>query len=170
MSLHVPPGPFQFRWLTTYNHNPFYCHHQIRSGHLSHCCHILPWLLVWSSFTIIFCLLLYIYPGNTGTLSPLFMCSLWCVLMTGYIMPCGSLPFVCTLNSLSPLCRLTRKHWTSKIFVRYILSSGCLRFGQFSQLAFIQCMGLCVFSLPNSLLLIISICNFPHYQIENMNH
>ena len=36
--------------------------------------------------------------------------------------------------SLLSLCRLTCKHWTYKMPVRYILSSLCLRLSQFSQL------------------------------------
>ena len=46
-------------------------------------------------------------------------------------------------------------HWTSKTLVRYILSSVCLRLNQFSQLSFMQCMGL---SLPISFMMIVRIC------------
>ena len=68
--------------------------------HLSHCCHIFPWLCVWDGCTIIFCHLLQIYPGNTGTLFPLLMFSLWYLQMIGYIMACGSCSFVCRLHHL----------------------------------------------------------------------
>ena len=47
--------------------------------------------------------------------------------------------------------------WTAKMLVRYILSPVCLRLGQFSQLSFMQYMGLCVFSLPISLVMIVRI-------------
>ena len=77
-----------------------YYHHQIGSIHLSHCCHIFPWLCVWDGCTIIFCHLLHIYPGNTGTLFPLLMFSLWYLQMIGYIMACRSCSFVCRLHHL----------------------------------------------------------------------
>ena len=44
-----------------------------------------------------------------------------------------------------------------KILVRYILSNVCLRLIQISQLSFIQCMGLCVFSLSIYLMVIVRI-------------
>ena len=81
-------------------HNPSYYHHQIGSIHLSHCCHIFPWLWVWDGCTIIFCHLLHIYPGNTGTLFPLLMFSLWYLQMIGYIMASRSCSFVCRLHHL----------------------------------------------------------------------
>ena len=56
--------------------------------------------------------------------------------------------------SLSSLWR----YWTSKILIRYILSSVCLRLSQISQLSVMQYMGLCVFSLPISLMMIVRIC------------
>ena len=83
-----------------YIHNPSYYHHQIESIHLSHCCHIFPWLCVWDGCTIIFGHLLHIYPGNTGTLFPLLMFSLWYLQMIGYIMACRSCSFVCRLHHL----------------------------------------------------------------------
>ena len=93
-------GPFEFRWLKEYSHNPSYYHHQIGSIHLSHCCHIFPWLCVWDGCTIIFCHLLHIYPGNTGTLFPLLMFSLWYMQTIGYIMTCRPCSFVCRLHHL----------------------------------------------------------------------
>ena len=93
-------GPFEFRWLKEYIHNPSYHHHQIGSIHLSHCCHIFPWLCVWDGCTIIFCHLLHIYPGNTGTLFPLLMFSLWYLQMIEYIMACRSCSFVCRQHHL----------------------------------------------------------------------
>ena len=51
--------------------------------------------------------------------------------------------------SLSSLCRLIWRHWTNKMLVRYMLPCVCLRLRLFSQLSFIQYMGLWVFSLPN---------------------
>ena len=173
-------GPFEFRWLKGYVYNPSYYHHQIGSIHLSHCCHIFPWLCVWDGCTTIFCHLLHIYLGNTGTLFQLFvfsllMFSLWYLQMIGYIMACRSCLFVCILHhtiSLSSLCRFIWRHWTNKMFVRYILPSVCLRLRLFSQLSFIQYMGLCVFSLPNSSVIIVRMCtlSYYHHQIGSMNH
>ena len=44
------------------------------------------------------------------------------------------------------------------MLVRYILSSVCLRLSQFSEFSFMQYMGLCVLSLPISLLMIVTVC------------
>ena len=49
--------------------------------------------------------------------------------------------------SLSSSCRPFWSHWTYKMFVRYILSSVCLRLSEFSQFSFMPLIGLCVFSL-----------------------
>ena len=134
-------GPFEFRWLKEYIHYPSYYHHQIGSIHLSHCCHIFPWLCVWDGCTIIFCHLLHIYPGNTGTLFPLLMFSLWYLQMIGYIMACRSCSFADYTISLSSLCRLIWKHWTTKMLVRYMMPSVCLRLRQFSQLSLYSLYG-----------------------------
>ena len=48
--------------------------------------------------------------------------------------------------SLSSLCRLIWRHWTNKMLVRYRLPSVCLRLRLFSQLSFIQYMGIYVSS------------------------
>ena len=91
---------FELRWLKGYIHSPSYYHHQIGSIHLSHCCNIFPWLCVSDCCTTIFSHLLHIYLGNSGTLFPLLMCSLWYLLMIGYIMACWSCSFVCKLHRL----------------------------------------------------------------------
>ena len=142
-------GPFEFRWLKGYIHNPSYHHHQIGSIHLSHCCHIFPWLCVRDGCTIIFCHLLHIYPGNTGTLFPLLMFSLWYLQMIGYF---GRVRLFADYTiSLSSLCRLIWMHWTTKMLsqiyavecvskIKTILSiifcsiygAVCLQFTQFS--------------------------------------
>ena len=56
--------------------------------------------------------------------------------------------------SLSPLCKLIWRHWTYKMPVRYILSSVWVRLSIFSPLSIIQYVGLYVFSLPISLVMI----------------
>ena len=171
-------GPFKFRWLNGYIHNPSYYHHQTGSTHLSHCCHIFPWLCVWDGCTTIFCHLLHIYLGNTGTFFQLWMFSLlrfslWYLQMIEYIMPAGRVHlFAYYTISLSPLCRLIWRHWTNKMFVRYMLPSVCLRLRQFSQLSFIWYMELCVFNLPNSPVVIMRMSTLSYYHHLNvsMNH
>ena len=80
--------------------------------------------------------------------------------------------FVHYTISLSSLCKLIWKQWTYEMPVRYILSSVWVRLGIFSQLPIIQYMGLCVFSLPISLVLIerIYILSYYHHQIGSMNY
>ena len=43
--------------------------------------------------------------------------------------------------SLSSLCRLIWKHWTTKMLVRYMMPSVCLRLRQFSQLSLYSLYG-----------------------------
>ena len=62
--------------------------------------------------------------------------------------------FVQYAISLSSLCKLIWRHWTYKMPVRYILSSVWVRLSIFSLLSIIQYVGLYVFSLPISLVMI----------------
>ena len=62
--------------------------------------------------------------------------------------------FVQYTISLSSLCKLIWRHWTYKMLVRYILSSVWVRLSIFSPLSIIQYVGLYVFSLPFSLVMI----------------
>ena len=80
--------------------------------------------------------------------------------------------FVHNTISLSSLCKLIWRHWTYKMPVRYILSSVWVRLSIFSQLSIIQYMGLCVFSLPISLVMIemIYTLSYHHHQIGSMNY
>ena len=78
--------------------------------------------------------------------------------------------FVHYTISLSPLCKLIWIHWTYKIPVRYILSNVWVRLSIFFQLSIIQYMGLCVFNLPISLVMIerIYTLSYYHHQIGSM--
>ena len=80
--------------------------------------------------------------------------------------------FVHNTISLSSLCKLIWRHWTYKMPVRYILSSVWVRLSIFSQLSIIQYMGMCVFSLPISLVMIemIYTLSYYHHQIGSMNY
>ena len=62
--------------------------------------------------------------------------------------------FVQYTISLSPLCKLIWRHWTYKMPVRYILSSVWVRLSMFVPLSIIKYVGLYVFSLPISLVMI----------------
>ena len=166
-------GPFEFRWLKEYIHNPSYYHPQIGSIHLSHCCHIFPWLCVWDGCTIIFCHLLHIY--IPGTLGPRF--HYWCSLYgicnwSDTLWPVGRVRLFADYTiSLSSLGKLIWRHWTSKMLVRYMPPSVCLRLRQLSQLSYIQYMGLCVFSLSNYPVMIMRMCtlSYYHHQTGSMN-
>ena len=93
-------------------------------------------------------------------LHSLFLCSLMvCASKKSTLWPGGCIRLLAhPIFSLSSLCRPIWKYWTFKMFVRYILSQVCLRLSQFSQLSLIQYVGLCVFSLPISLIMIVRIC------------
>ena len=60
--------------------------------------------------------------------------------------------------SLSSLCKFIWRHLINKIPVWYILSSVWVRLSIFSQLSIIQYVGLCVFSLHISVVMIEIIC------------
>ena len=132
-----------------------YYHHQIGSIHLSHYHHIFPWLCAWDVCCIIFCHLLHIRSGKNRKLFSLLLCSLWWVQIFGYVLACRSYSFVVQYTiSLSSLCKLIWRHWTYKMPVRYILSNVWVRLSIFSPLSIIQYVGLYVFSLPISLVMI----------------
>ena len=65
--------------------------------------------------------------------------------------------YIHTSLYLSSLYKDKRKHWTCQMLVRYTLSSPCLRRILFSPLSCMQCVELCVTSLPISLLMILRI-------------
>ena len=117
---------------------------------------------------------IYIYPGKTGTLFPLLMGSLWYVQIIGYIMACKSCLFVCLQTTL-----YHSRHYVAlsegintKMLVKYMLSSVCLRFSQFSQLSFIWYMGPFIFGLASSHEIIVRMCTLSYYHIQtgSMNH
>ena len=159
---------FSSRWLKGYIYSSCYYYHQIGSIHLSHCYHIfLPWLCAWDACYIIFCHVLQIRAGKTGNLFSLLLCK---YSDTFWLADRVRL-FVHYPSSFSSLCKLIWGHWTYKISGRYILSSVWVRLSIFSQLSVIQYMGLCVFSLPISLVMIerIYTLSFYHLRIGSMN-
>ena len=64
-------------------------------------------------------------------------------------------PMNLDICNTTPLCMRIWWYLSSKILSGNILSSVCLRLSQFSQLYFMQYMGLCVFRLPISLTMIV---------------
>ena len=85
---------------------------------------------------------IYIYPRQTGNLFSLLLCSLWWVQIIGYVWLPERIRLFEQHISLSSLCKLTWKHWTYKMPVRYILSSVWVKLSIFSQSSII-----CVFSV-----------------------
>ena len=115
-----------------------------------------PWLCAWDVCYIIFCHLLYIHSGKTGNLFSLVLCSLWWVQIVGYVLA-WQIVFVClyiTPSHYHHCANFIWRHWTHKMPVRYNLSSVWVRLSIFSQLSIIQYLGLCVFSLPISFVMI----------------
>ena len=165
-------GPFEFRWLKGYIYNPSYYHHQIGSIHFSHC-HIFPCLCVWDGCTTIFCHYYKYISGTPGTLNQLFVFSLLMFISkrSDTLWPAGRVRlFAVYTISLSSLCRLIWRHWTNKMLVRYMLPSVSLRLRLFLQLSFVQYMGLRVFSLPNSQVMIVRMCTLSHYHSSNQKY
>ena len=120
----------------------------------------------------------YIYISGTLGLCFNYLCSVyWCSVYgickrSDTLWPAGRVRLFADYTiSLSLLCRLIWRHWTNKMLVRYMLPSVCLRLRLFSQLSFIQYMGLCAFSLPNSPVMIVRMCtlSYYHHQIRSMN-
>ena len=85
--------------------------------------------------------------------------------------------FVClyiTPSHYHHCANFIRRHWTRKMPVRYNLSRVWVRLSIFSQLSIIQYMGLCVFSLPISFVMIeriyIYTLSYYHHQIGSMDY
>ena len=95
--------------------------------------------MVVLSYSVIY----YIY--IPGTLGPCFhyWCSVYGICKwSDTLWPVGRVRlFADYTNSLSSLCRLIWKHWTTKMLVRYMMPSVCLRLRQFSQLSLYSLYG-----------------------------
>ena len=137
---------------------------QFPSEHTTHIYIYIIYILYINTYIYINIYINYITP-HTGVFSK-------CVYII-CITPVGRVRLFANYTiSLSSLCRLIWRHWTTKMLVRYMLPSVCLRLRQFSQSSLIQYMGLCVFSLPISSVLIVRMCNlsYYHHQTGSMNH
>ena len=106
-----------------------------------------------TSYSVTYC----IYSGKSGNLFSLVLCSLWWVQIVGYVLACRSYSFVCTLHHYTHYHHCAKfiwRHWTYKMPTRCNLSSVWVRLSIFSQLSIIQYVGLCVFSLPISFVMV----------------
>ena len=95
--------------------------------------------MVVLSYSVIY----YIY--IPGTLGPCFhyWCSVYGICKwSDTLWPVGRVRLFADYTiSLSSLCRLMWKHWTTKMLVRYLMPSVCLRLRQFSQLSLYSLYG-----------------------------
>ena len=150
-----------------------YSKENIGSIHLSH--YVIFFRVCVSEMVVLsYSVIYYIY--IPGTLGPCFhyWCSVYGICKwSDTFWPVGRVRLFADYTiSLSSLCRLIWRHWTTKMLVMYMLPSVCLRLRQFSQSSFIRYMGLCVFSLPNSPVMMVRMCtlSYHHHQIGTMNH
>ena len=112
---------------------------------------IFPWLCAWDVCYIFFCHLLHIHSGKTGNLFWLLLCSLRWVQIVGYILACRSYSFVCILRHR--IIIIVQTYWTYKMSVRHFFVDW-VRLRIFSQFSIIQYVGLCVFNVPISVVMI----------------
>ena len=103
-------------------------------------------------FCCIICHLLHTHSGKTRIC---FLFIAWFMMSANSRIRFG-LQIVFALLYITPssLCKLIWRHWTYKMPVRHILSSVWVRLSIFPQLSIMQYMGLCVFSLPISLVMV----------------
>ena len=139
-------GLFQYRWLLLSSSNRKYPSFPLLSYFSVVVC--LRWLLHH-----ILSLIAYTFRENREFVS-LLLCSLWWVQIVGYVLACTSYLFVCTVHHLITIVQTYLETLNYKMLVRYILSSVWVRLSIFSQLSIMQYVGLCVFSLPISLVMI----------------
>ena len=102
-----------------------------------------------------FCHLMHILSGKTGICFH-YYCAVYdeCKYSDTFWLADRTRLFVQYTISLSSLCKLIWRHWTYKMPVRYILSSVWVRLSILYPLSMIQYVGLYVFSLPISLVMI----------------
>ena len=148
-------GPFQYRWLKGYIYSSCYYHHQIGRIHLSHCYHIFRGC-VHEMFVTSYCVTYCIYVLGKPGICFHYYCAVFdeCKYSDTFWLADRTHLFVQYTISLSSLYKLIWRHWTSKMPVRYILSSMWVKLSIFSPLSITQYVGLCVFSLPTPLVMI----------------
>ena len=165
-------GPFQFRWLRGYIHSSCYYHHQRKKYQ--------PYPLSYFSMVVclrcllhhILSLIAYAFQENWDFV---FIIIVQFMMSANIRIHFGlQIVFVCFYITPSHYhhCANLSEDIEHKMPVRYILLSLWVRLSIFSQLSIIQYMGLCVFSLPISLVMIerIYTLSYYHHQIGSMNY
>ena len=148
-------GPFKYRWLKWYIYSLCYYHHPIGSIHLSHCTY-------FSVVVCLRCLLHHILARIEYAIREnrefVFISIVQFMMSANSRIHFGlQIVFVClyiTPSHYHHCANFIWRHWTYKMFVRYNLSSVWVRLSIFSQLSTIQYLGLCVFSVPISFVMI----------------
>ena len=149
-------GPFTYRWLKGNIYSSCHYHHQIRSIHLSHCFHI------FSVAVCLRCLLHHILSLIVYTCREnrecVFISIVQFVTSANIRIRFGlQIVFVCfyiTPSHNHHCANFIWRHWTYEMSVRYNLSSVWVKLSIFSELSIIQYVGLCVFILPISFVMI----------------
>ena len=158
MSYHISYTILSYHFISYRYRLPVYenvCHAYLIN--LTHCCHIFRWLCAWGAVPSYAVGFIYI-PGQLVFIYFITAQFYDVRKYSGTLRPDGRTRLFAhyTTSSLS-LRRRIWKYWTSKMLLRYILSSVYLILSQFPQLSFMQYMGLCVFSLPIYLMMIVRI-------------
>ena len=137
-------------WWKGFIWNPPHYHHQI----FSHCWHTFPCVCLRWLYHRMLSSVTYLCLEHWDFVSIIDVQYAGCANDgIGNIIACASCYSLFAHISLSSLYILIWRHWTSKMLVKYMQFSLCLRLSLFSQLYFIQYMGLCVFRLPNYFLM-----------------
>ena len=105
-----------------------------------------------TSYSVIYCI--YV-PGKPGICFH-YHCAVYdeCKYSDTFWLADRTRLFVQYTISLSSLCKFIWRHWTYKMPVRYILSSVWVRLSIFTPLSIIHDVGLYIFSLPISVVMI----------------
>ena len=124
-----------------------------------------------TSYSVAYC----IFIPETGNLFSLFLCSWWWVQKVEYVFGL-QIVFVCGYMYITPShyhhCANLSEDIKLIKCMSDIFCRVCVRLSIFSQLSIIQYMGLCVFSLPISLVMIerLYTLSYYHHQIGSMNY
>ena len=147
---------FQLRWFRRYISNSTYYHNQIGSINLYYCSIFFSWFLFWCDCAIIYCQLFYFDPAKADF--PLLLCSLRCLQIIWYIWSeCHIRLFAHYISHYHHYADVPERIEYTKRLSDIVLSSICLGLSSFSQIFFMQYMGLCAFIPPISPLIIVSI-------------
>ena len=160
-------GPFQFRWLRGYIHSSCYYHHQSEVSTLPIIIFFrgcVPEMFV-TSYSVTYCIYIPEEPGICFH----YHCAVYdeCKYSDTFWLVDRIRLFVHYTISLSSLCKPIFEH---KMPVRYIVSSVWVSLSIFSQLSIIQYMGLYVFSLPSSPVMIERIYTFVSSSSSNRKY